>query len=76
MRLHVYSHVLPDMQQEASGTEDTPLSGPVEGTICIKRKSSKVERRYRYDASLINGDSDWSVAFGCDLASGAFGNAK
>jgi len=53
-----------------------PLSGPVEGTICIKRKSSKVERRYRYDSSLVNGDSTWSIAFGCDLASGAFGDAK
>jgi hypothetical protein len=76
MRLDVYSHVLPDMQQEASDTEDTPLSGPVEGTICIKRKLSKVERRYRCDGSLINGDSAWSVVFGCDLPSGTFGNAK
>jgi hypothetical protein len=56
--------------------EDVPLSGPVEGTICIKRKWSKVERRYRYDDSLINGDSAWSVTFGCDLASGEFGNVK
>ena len=56
--------------------EDQSLSGPVVGTIYIRRKSNKAERSYRYDDSLINGDSAWAVAFGRDLAAGVFGVAK
>jgi hypothetical protein len=56
--------------------QDVPLSGPVEGTIYIKRKSSKVERSYDYYDKLTNGDPAWAVAFGGDLSCRVFGGVK